>query len=544
KQGKIYNEAVVLAGLQKAFGAARWQQMSATEKQAIEDTVEGLLHTDGKGTIKQKVRQYLADAYKLTEQQLNKLYHHSDVSNIVTTGQFPTEDAEIEKIKNPVVMAALFEVRKLVTALIKEYGHPDEIRVEMARELKAGKAKRDEIRLKQYENEKANNEAKKILDEYNKPHTRTNVRKILLYKEIEKVAGSAVNPFNPAQTFNIERLFEDGYVQIEHIVPYSISLDDSMGNLTLCDADTNRAKGNKTPAQFFGADPAAWEAHKKQIFKILPYQKAKRFVDDRAHQLEGFIQRQLNDTRYIAKFAKEFLKHVCPRVTISQGAATSQLRHVWGLNSLLSNNYVISPALEGECVVAINQKNELVPSSARLWQWSEGDKINKASEAELRKMGRVLWGYASQGTFYPYKSRDDHRHHAVDALVIACTKTSYLQQLSTYNARVGYEAAAAQAAQFPVPWPTYYNDCRQAINAILVSNKKQNKVLTKVRKALFDKASGKPLIIDGKRRYGAGIAARGALHKATLFGRYINQNDANPYYHIRKRLDKLSGEQL
>lgn len=542
QKGRLYNEAVIMAGVQNAFGDTNWNKLNDEERKTLEDTIEGeITHIQGEKII-DRVKEILSKSYGLPEARLKKLYHHSEVTEIAFTGRFPESDKEIQKVRNPVVIACLFEIRKLVKDIIKQYGTIDETKIELARELKSSKKDRDAYRFKQYDNEEANDDAKKILDEYNKPHTRSNIRKILLFKEIERVHGSAVNPFNPSQTFRITDLFREGYVQIEHIIPYSVSLDDSIGNLTLCDADTNRDKGDRTPFQYFTAKGNNWENHKQQIFKILPYNKARRFVSETNPVLDDFIQRQLNDTRYISKFAKEFLKYVCQKVNVSSGGTTSNLRHLWGLDSILSlKPFDISDYDQGEYCAAIDEKGELIEGAMRKWEWSEGNKTNKKNEEELKKLGKVIWGVVRKGKFYPKKTRDDHRHHAIDALTIACTKTYFVNEISRISSKfTNYEEYIHQVADFPEPWPSFFQDADKAVKKILVSYKKQERVLSKTRKALYDKKTGKPLFKNGKRLYGQGLAARGELHEATYYGKRRSPGQEQYSYHIRKKLQDLT----
>ncbi|MFN8265948.1 MAG: HNH endonuclease domain-containing protein [Chitinophagaceae bacterium] len=542
EKGKLYNEAVIMAGVQNAFGHTNWKKLNDEERKTLEDTIEGEInHIEGE-KILDRVKKILSKSYGLPESRLKKLYHHSEVTEITFIGKFPESDKEIQKVRNPVVIACLFEIRKLVKDIIKQYGTIDEIKIELARELKSSKKDRESYRFRQYDNEAANDDAKKILDEYNKPHTRANIRKVLLFKEIEKVYGSAVNPFNPSQTFRITDLFREGYVQIEHIIPYSVSLDDSIGNLTLCDADTNRDKGDRTPFQYFKEKGNNWEIIKQQIFKILPYKKACRFISETNPALDDFIQRQLNDTRYISKFAKEYLKYICQKVNVSSGGTTSNLRHLWGLDSILSLKPFDVPNYEqGEYCVAIDENEEPIEGAFRKWEWSEGNKSNKKNEEELKKLGRIIWGVVRKGKFYPKKTRDDHRHHAIDAITIACTKTYFVSEISRVNSRfTNFEEYIHQAADFPDPWPSFFQDTDKAVKKILVSYKKQNKVLSKTRKALFDKKTGKPLFKNGNRLYGQGIAARGELHEATYYGKRRSPGQEHYSYHIRKKLQDLT----
>jgi CRISPR-associated endonuclease Csn1 len=219
---------------------------------------------------------------------------------------------------------------------------------------------------------------------------------------------------------SITQLFS-GEVQIEHIFPWSKSLDDSWLNLTLCFADENRLKGERTPYQhFIRSGKATWEDVKKRVItqfydtKEFPnrYRKFKRFTAEKFDQ-EGFIARQLNDTRYISKEATNYLSQVAEKVSVAPGNMTAILRGKWGLNTILSDTDA--------------------------------------------------------------KDRKDHRHHAIDALVMATYKLAHLQELQKWNK---YNRSA-ELRNFPMPWDSFRQDAELSILSILVSHKADRKVLTK-----------------------------------------------------------------
>jgi CRISPR-associated endonuclease Csn1 len=256
--------------------------------------------------------------------------------------------------------------------------------------------------------------------------------------------------------------------QIEHIHPWSKSLNDSFANKTLCLGTENIKKGNQTPFEFYGNDDVNWTAIKERALKLFSdtkeypnaYQKFKRFVQQKFD--DDFSSRQLNDTRYISKEAKNYLSKICKNVMVSPGQATSNLRQKWGLNHIL------------------NDENA--------------------------------------------KTREDHRHHAVDALVMACTKLSYVQELSKWNR---YNRTY-DLKQFPLPWETFTYDAEKAVEKILISHKKISNDIT-VRFKSVEK--------NGKKHTNKGIAARGQLHKETVFGkRNFNGEEA---FHVRKAIDSL-----
>ncbi|PJB17304.1 MAG: type II CRISPR RNA-guided endonuclease Cas9, partial [Flavobacteriaceae bacterium CG_4_9_14_3_um_filter_33_16] len=352
-------------------------------------------------------------------------------------------DKEIQAIRNPIVITALFELRKLVNELIEDHGKIDEIKVEMARDLKISKSQRNKIRKEQNRLERENDRIKARLLEEGQRIKHDN---ILLYKLWEECKH--VCPYT-GRTISLSQLFS-GEVQIEHIHPWSRSLNDSFSNKTLCYADENRKKGNQTPFEFYGNDEANWSAIKERALKLFSdtkeypnaYQKFKRFVQQKFD--DDFSSRQLNDTRYISKEAKNYLSKICKNVMVSPGQATSNLRQKWGLNHIL------------------NDENA--------------------------------------------KTREDHRHHAIDALVMACTKLSYVQELSKWNR---YNRTY-DLKKFPLPWETFNYDAEKAVDKILISHKKVSNDIT-VRTHVTE--------INGIKHKNIGVAARGQLHKETVFGK-------------------------
>ncbi len=457
-----YDEAVVLAGVKNAFGND-WNKFDSTKKEEIINAIADIvLNNENYIDV---VKEFLKDDYSLTDEQLKKLYHHSLKMKSELQSKLPvdvTADKEIANLRNPMVSQALFELRSLINNLIDEHGAFDEIKVEMARDLKSSADKRMEIRRDQKRLEAENDRVKKELEKYNMPPTHDNVLKFKLWEECKKQC-----PYTGKQ-IGVEILF-GGEIQIEHIVPWSISLNDSFMNKTLCFADENRAKGDKTPFQFYGNDEAKWEVVKERAKKLFAnpasYSKYKTFIKQTVD--DGFIARQLNDTRYIAKEAKVYLEKVCKNVKVAPGQMTANLRHHWGLNKILN-------------------------------------------------------------TVDDTKSRDDHRHHAVDALVMACFTQKHLNEISKWNRyNRTYEMQAISK-----PWENFWIDTKAAIDNVLVSHKNKNRVLTS-KNITIEK--------DGETHKGKGVAARGQLHKETIYGLHKDKK-GETNYHIRKPLEAIDNK--
>ena len=517
KKGKMFHEAVLLGGVKNAFGN-EWNTIDEKKKDFIETTI-GEITNNLDGKTKDNISKWLKEDFKFSDKQLKKLYHHSEVQK---TKQQLDALPEPENIRNPIVQQALYELKKLVNVIIKEYGKPNEIRVELARELKSAKKERDKIRIQNWENETENDKIKIRLDEYKKPHTRHFIQKLKLFQELEKEKGIALCPYT-GKTISISKLFNDGYVQTEHIIPLSVSLDDSLANKTLCVADENQKKGDQTPFQFYGKDNKHWGIVKERAKQLLPYRKYQRFISEKPAVLDEFIQRQLNDTRYISKSAKEYLKYITPNVTVAQGRATAMLRHWWGLDNIRNQKFEMPKLADDEYIVALDENNTILETS----KWT---KDHKKEEERLAKLGKVISGNVNKGVFYPYKTRDDHRHHAIDAITIACSKTSYLQKISKLTGRGCDEDKISKLTNFDAPWKSFWRDANDSVNNILVSYKNKSKVLTTSKKTVKK---------NGIKYTGKGIAARGQLHDATVYGRYENK-DGEVFYHIRKPLESLT----
>jgi len=271
-----------------------------------------------------------------------------------------------DDLRNPIVNRGLFEVRKLVNAIIREYGKPKRINIEMAREIKGSKKERDEIRFKQNENKKRNEETRKtLIDDLKIPNpSRDDIIKYKLWIECNKVC-----PYT-GKTISQNALFgQNPEFQIEHIIPYSLCLDDSYMNKTLCYVDENKNKSNETPYEYYAEKKPKQYEEILQRIRVLPYPKRRRFSQKEV-KLDKFIERQLNDTRYISREVVKYLKKLGVIVKGARGQVTAELRHCWGLNNILD--------LSGEGL----------------------------------------------------KNRDDHRHHAVDAAVTAVTRNEHLRELA------------------------------------------------------------------------------------------------------------------
>lgn len=321
------------------------------------------------------------------------------------------------KIANPTVHIGLNQVRVVVNALIKRYGHPSEIIVEVARDLKQSREQRMEDQKRQAENQKRNErlreEAAGILQISPERVRHADIQKLILWKELSFNVADRRCPYSGIQIS--ESMVLTDAVEIEHILPFSMSLDDSLNNKTVSMRQANRIKGNRTPwqaredfeRQGWGFDGILERA------KLMP-KKASRFgIDGYEKWLrddKDFLARALNDTRHLSRVAREYLSLICPQNTrVIPGQMTAKLRHQFGLNKILG------------------------PSGE--------------------------------------KNRNDHRHHAVDACVIAVTDQGMLQRFANANKSARESQLEKLVEKMPLPWPTYREHVSRAVSNIWVSHK-------------------------------------------------------------------------
>lgn len=329
-----------------------------------------------------------------------------------------SDEKRYGRIANPTVHIGLNQVRLVVNALIKRYGHPSEVIVELARDLKQSKEQRDDEHKRQTENQKRNKQFRAdiagVLGISEERVRGADIQKMILWEELnpQNVADRCC-PYSGVQ-ISATMLFSDE-VEIEHILPFSQTLDDSLNNKTVALRQANRVKGNRTPWDAFGAQDIANFDYAGILARAEQMPKAKRYrfgEDGYQNWLKddaGFLPRALNDTRHMSKVAREYMSLICPNTRVIPGRMTAMLRAKFGLNDVLG--------LNGE------------------------------------------------------KNRNDHRHHAVDACVIAVTDQGLLQRFAIASASAREQQLNRLVEHMPLPWESYREHVKRAIDAIWVSHK-------------------------------------------------------------------------
>ena len=309
-------------------------------------------------------------------------------------------------LRNPVVEKILNQMINVVNGVIDEYGKPDEIRIELARELKKSAKEREELSKSINETTRLHEElVKKLQNEFGLSHvSRNDIIRYKLYCELEK------NNFRTLYTNTYiprEKLFSKEF-DIEHIIPQAKLFDDSFSNKTLEARQANLDKSNSTAFDFVATkygDEYANDEYKTRIDnlfadKIISKTKHDKLLMTEADIPSGFINRDLRDSQYIAKKAREILEELVRYVVPTTGSITDRLRDDWQL---------------------VDVMQEL--------NWNKYDQLGMTEIIEGREGQRIR-------RIKDWTKRNDHRHHAMDALTIAFTKRSFIQYLNNLNARV------------------------------------------------------------------------------------------------------------
>jgi len=388
----------------------------------------------------------------------------------------PQYDEKKGRITNPTVHIALNQLRRVVNAIILKHGKPDRISIELGRELKLSDKKRDEVNTEIGKNTKAAIERSKELKNLNITDNGYYRLRLKLWEELHE------NPLNRCCIYTGEPISKidalSDTCEIDHILPYSRTMDDSQSNKILCLRAGNRNKGSNAPSEMKGWDIDAIRARAAH----LPANKRWRFADDamqRFEETQDFAARQLTDMQHASRMALKYLSYLYPaeepdehdpaeeadehgklrhrHVRALPGKMTEMLRRYWGLNDILHDH---------DFAQTVKPKN-----------------------------------------------RKDHRHHAIDAAVIACTTQAIIQKLAAAARQAEERGAERKASKIAPPWPTFRDELRGKINAAIVSHKP-------------DRGTARP---DQSHQ------TAGQLHKDTAYGPTDERDDKGNLQVVRRK---------
>lgn len=486
-------------------------------------------------------------------------------------------------LRNPIVEVVVVETLKVVKDLWKTYGSFSEIHIELGREMKNPADKRIRMTNQNVENENTNLRIKALLAELAnqkdiegvRPYSPSQHEILKIYEEgvlnmltkedpdydtISKISKMALpsssdlvrykcwleqkyrSPYT-GQVIPLARLFTSEY-EIEHIIPQSRYFDDSFSNKVICESAVNKDKDNLLAYEYI-------KQNEGKIIEIGLGKKVKLFTADSYTEFvqsyyvgsvakkkkllmdtipDSFIERQLNDSRYISREIKKLLSSVVrekdedeaisKNVIVCTGAITDKLKRDWGLNDIW--NTIIYPRFE------------------RLNQLTNSDKFGQWENKQGKRVFQIEMPLELQKGFN--KKRIDHRHHAMDAIVIACATRSHVNYLNNESAHskskekrydlrrklrrieilekqelkdgVTITKKIEVAKEFYKPWPTFTQDAHEVLKSIIISFKQNLRVVNKATNRYECFVHGKKEIV--KQSKGESWAIRKPMHKDTV----------------------------
>jgi len=487
-------------------------------------------------------------------------------------------------LRNPIVEQVLTETLRTVKDIWTKYGNGmdsffEEIHIELGRDMKNNAKDRKEISERNAINEATNLRVRKLLEEFSKPeYAIDNVRPfspsqaeilkiyedgvlnsgIEIDEDIQKISKSPQPSSKEIMRYKLwmeqkykspytgdiiplSKLFTSVY-EIEHIIPQSIYFDDSFSNKVICESEVNKLKSNQFGYEFInnhgGEIVECGYGKKVKVLKIDEYEnlvklnyakskgKMKKLLLEDVP--EKMVERQLNDTRYISKEIKNLLSNLVrterdddgvtsKNILSSNGSITSILKQDWGLNDVW--NSLITPRFE--------RMNKLTDSNQfGYWDNKEGKQVFQIQmPLELQK------GFN--------KKRIDHRHHALDALIIALANRNHVNYLNNQSAlaknktkidkqkdRIDLRTILCDKVitddkgnykwRYKKPWETITQDAKNELDKIIISFKQNLRVINKTVNYYQKFEDGKKQFV--KQTKGDNWAIRKALHKDTVAG--------------------------
>ena len=428
-------------------------------------------------------------------------YRHSNSP----TSEEITERTLLEKIpllqrnelRQPLVEKILNQMINLVNALKAEYGI-DEVRVELARELKMSREERERMARNNKDREERNKEVAAKIRECGLYPTKPRIQKYMLWKEAGRQCLYC------GRSIEEEQCLREGGMEVEHIIPKSVLYDDSYGNKTCACRRCNKEKGNRTALEYIRAK--GWEAeymdriNERLKEKKISYSKYQRLRWLKEDIPSDFLERQLRLTQYISRQAMAILQQGIRRVSASEGGVTARLRSLWGYDDILHT-------------LNLDRYDSM----------GETERVYREGET-TEKLRITNWS-----------KRMDHRHHAIDALVVASTRQGYIQRLNRVSSESEREAMSGEIEMQKVTktdklsllerWLTQrphlsVRAVSDKVAEILISYRPGKRVVTRGRNIYRKKTADGREVTCVQRGV---LVPRGELMEASLYGKILSQ---------------------
>lgn len=401
------------------------------------------------------------------------------------------------ELRQPLVEKILNQMINLVNALKAEYGI-DEVRVELARELKMSREERERMARNNKDREERNKEVAAKIRECGLYPTKSRIRKYMLWEEAGRQCLYCGRSIEEEQCLNGDDM------EVEHIIPKSVLYDDSYGNKTCACRRCNKEKGNRTALEYIRAK--GWEAEYMERInglldkKAISYSKHQRLRWLKEDIPSDFLERQLRLTQYISRQAMAILQQGIRRVSASEGGVTARLRSLWGYDDILHTLNLDRYDSMGE-TERVSREGETT-EKLRIKDWSK---------------------------------RKDHRHHAIDALVVASTRQGYIQRLNRVSSESEREtmcgeievqkATKTDKLSLLERWLTQrphlsVRAVSDKVAEILISYRPGQRVVTRGRNIYRKKTADGREVSCVQRGV---LVPRGELMEASLYGKILSQ---------------------
>lgn len=555
----------------------------------VKSNIEKIIAGEFAESVPQKAREQLTSYKKISDFKGLPLYlacyvvygRHSEAVDSQTWSRPEDIDIYLNNFKqhslhNPIVEQVITETLRTTRDIWKQFGKIDEIHIEMGRDLKSPADKRKQYQLRALENENTNMRIRALLMEFTNPDFKIDsVRPnspsqqdiLKIYEETvlnseENIPDYVLDVLNnlgsngsgnqpthqeilkyrlwldqkyrspyTGQPIPLGKLFTHAY-EIEHVIPQARYFDDSYNNKVICESEVNKLKSNMLGHEFIekhggekvqlnmGGEVTILTKDKYENF-IRKYYGGDRMKIKRNNLLlddipEEFIARQLNDSRYISKFMLSLLSNIVRKegeteatsrnVISTNGSITDRLKKDWGINDVW--NRIILPRFR--------RMNQITGTNDYTTTSTNGHEIPTVPFDLIKGFN---------------KKRIDHRHHAMDAIVIACSSRNIVNYLNNESACKGAKISRYDLQHLlcekrvdgygnyswviNAPWTGFQKDVYDTLNNIIVSFKQNLRVINKTTNYYQHYENGKKVF--AKQEKGDSWAVRKSMHKDTVF---------------------------
>ncbi|MCD8165867.1 MAG: HNH endonuclease [Bacteroides sp.] len=502
-----------LAALQKNFGL---DEGIARSLASIDFTRQGFGNKSAR--LIRKILPYLMGGEEYTSAMSYAGHNHSNsLTSKENQNRLLQQTLSLlpkNSLRQPIVEKILNQMINLVNSIIDAYSEKDasgkiiryfrfdEIRIELARGLKQSKEERNETDNNIRKRERRNEEIKKRLAEYGLRATRNNLLKWRLYYGPDNDTKSNHICIYCGKPMKITDAILGNEVEIEHIIPRCKMFDNSQNNKILAHRSCNSTKRDKTAYDFMKSKPEyVFEEYIERVNQLysnhlITKSKRDKLLMSEENIPQDFIERQLRESQYIARKTRETLQFICPQVWCTTGMVTAELRRLWGWDDVTMN-------------LQLPKYKALGLTEEETWTSEHG----KHTHIKEKITG--------------WSKRDDHRHHAIDALVIACTKQGFIQRFNTLNSSKTREDMEREITKRSVT----YREKLSLLEKYIISQSPLSvpEVEKTVANILVSFKSGKKVAVAGTRKIGKRgerkvaqtgiIVPRGALSEESVYGK-------------------------